>query len=85
MLEEHLGVAPAALPPHLQRYALQRRSIASFSGPGVLPGEVEAGGWGWVRWTGRGRCRAAARCTCGGRMPLDLPPGRPSCGWQAIA
>lgn len=44
-LEEQLGVAPAELPPHLQRYALQRRSAASFSGPGVLPGEVEAGGW----------------------------------------
>ncbi|KAL4421140.1 hypothetical protein ABPG77_000775 [Micractinium sp. CCAP 211/92] len=42
-LEEQLGVAPAELPPHLQRYALQRRSAASFSGPGVLPGEVEAG------------------------------------------
>ncbi|KAL4451725.1 hypothetical protein ABPG75_007387 [Micractinium tetrahymenae] len=42
-LEAQLGVAPAELPPHLQRYALQRRSAASFSGPGVLPGEVEAG------------------------------------------
>lgn len=49
MLQEQLGVAPAELPPHLQRYALQRRSAASFSGPGVLPGEVEAGGWGGGR------------------------------------
>ncbi|PRW57468.1 Two-component response regulator ARR14 isoform 1 [Chlorella sorokiniana] len=38
-----LGVDPEQLPPHLRAYALQRRNEACFSGPGVLPGEQEAG------------------------------------------
>lgn len=42
-LEAALGVAPTELPPHLRCYALRRRNAASFSGPGVLPGEQEAG------------------------------------------
>lgn len=42
-LEAALGVAPEALPLHLRAYALQRRSADSFSGPGLLPVEVEAG------------------------------------------
>jgi hypothetical protein len=42
-LEATLGVAPRELPLHLRSYALQRRNAACFSGPGVLPGEVESG------------------------------------------
>lgn len=42
-LEARLGVSPAELPPSLRLYGLQRRHPASFSGPGLLPGEQDSG------------------------------------------
>ena len=43
LLAAQWGIAPEELPPHLRAYSLQRRNEACFSGPGVLPGEQEAG------------------------------------------
>jgi hypothetical protein len=42
-LEARLGVEPALLPLGLRGYALQRSNASAFSGPGLLPGELEEG------------------------------------------
>ena len=38
-----MGVDMRDLPLHLRLFGLQRRKADHFSGPGVLPGEVECG------------------------------------------